>query len=236
MYNILMLSGGKDSTCMLLKGIESGLSIDEVVSVDTTKEFPEMYKHINQLKVVCFDNNIKFTQLEIAFDYWLGEHIKTRGPNKGKVGYGWPDFRNRWCTALKRDTIKRYIKSLPVQKNELVEYHGIASDEIDRFNKNKDGRNIVYPLIEWGMNEKDCLEYCYLKGYDWGGLYEKFHRVSCYCCPLSRIYELKTLYYEYPALWAKVKELDKRSYRQFRPDYSVSQLEFKFNKLKVGVK
>ena len=228
MYSILMLSGGKDSTCMLLKGIEVGLDIDEVISVDTTKEFPAMHEHINKLKVICSNNNIKFTQLSIDFDYWFSKHIKTRGKNKGKQGYGWPDFRNRWCTALKRDTIKKYIKSLCIQKDKLVEYHGIAKDEVDRSNKNKDGRNIKYPLIEWDMLESDCLKYCYDKGYTWGGLYEEFHRVSCWCCPLSRIGELNTLYTKYPYLWEKLQVMDSLSYRKYRSDYTVNDLTNKF--------
>ena len=36
----------------------------------------------------------------------------------------------------------------------LIEYLGIAADETKRI-KDKN-----YPLVEWGMTEKDCLSYC----------------------------------------------------------------------------
>jgi 3'-phosphoadenosine 5'-phosphosulfate sulfotransferase (PAPS reductase)/FAD synthetase len=219
--HIVNFSGGKDSTAMLLKMIEKGMRIDRVICVDTTKEFPEMYNHIKEVQKLC---PVEIEIIKIDFDYWLSEHVKTKGKNKGKKGYGWPDFRNRWCTALKRDTVKRIEKTLP---GNTIQYHGIAFDEPKRLEKNK-GRIIKYPLVNWKMTEKDCLEYCYSKGLRWGGVYEKFDRVSCYCCPLSRIGELRTLYNEYPELWDKMKEMDEKSYRKFRSNYTIDELEIKF--------
>ena len=70
----------------------------------------------------------------------------------------------------------------------MVEYIGIAADEPKRV------KHAYYPLVEWGMTEKDCLDYCYAHGFDWGGLYEIFHRVSCWCCPLQPLSELRKLY------------------------------------------
>ena len=43
---IASLSGGKDSTAMLLKIIELGLPLDDIIFIDTGKEYPEMYRHI----------------------------------------------------------------------------------------------------------------------------------------------------------------------------------------------
>ena len=220
--NIVSFSGGKDSTCLLLKMIEKGIQVDRVICVDTTKEFPQMYDHIQ--KVQAMIEPLKIEIVKIDFDYWFGEHIKTKGKNKGKIGYGWPDFRNRWCTALKREAVKKLQKTIAEKS---IQFHGIAFDEKKRTDNNE-GRNIKYPLVDWKMTEKDCLEYCYSKGLDWGGLYEKFHRVSCWCCPLSRIGELKILYKEFPELWDELKEMDKKSFRRFRSDYSVDQLEDKF--------
>ena len=88
-----------------------------------------------------------------------------------------------------------------------------------------------YPLVEWGMTEKDCLQYCYERGFDWDGLYEHFDRVSCWCCPLKNLKELEILYKYYPELWEELKKMDKRAYNQFRKDYSVEQLEEKFKQL-----
>lgn len=221
MERIVSFSGGKDSTALLLKMIEKNIQIDRIICIDTTKEFPGMYNHIEKVKEYIYPLNIE--TIKIDFDYWMIEHVKTKGKNKGKKGYGWPDFRNRWCTALKREAFKKETKSI-----DAIEYHGISYDEIERTDNNKDGRNIKYPLIDWKMTGQDCIKYCYYKGFDWDGLYEKMSRVSCYCCPLSRLNELKIVYRDYPELWNKMKELDNKSFRHFRNDYTLEQLEDKF--------
>ena len=223
MKHVVSFSGGKDSTAMLLMMIERGMKIDNIVCADTTKEFPAMYEHIQKVEKHI---DRKIDVVKIDFDYWFSEHVKTKGKNKGKKGYGFPDFRNRWCTALKREAINKYYKGL---NDEIAEYHGIAFDEKKR-TKHNTGRKIKYPLVEWGITEAQALEYCYSKGFTWGGLYEKFHRVSCWCCPLSRIGELETLYNEFPELWVKLEEMGKKSYRKFTSKYNVEDLKNKFNK------
>lgn len=209
---------------MLLMMLERGMPVDDIVFCDTGKEFPQMYDHISKVERYI---GREVTRLipEKSFDYWLGEHIKTRGKNKGKRGYGWPDFRNRYCTdRLKRVPFLNYLKG----KN-IIEYHGIAIDERERANKNKNtGWDIRYPLIDWSITEEQALQYCYDKGFDWGGLYKRFRRVSCYCCPLQRIGELRTLYTYYPALWDAMVVMDKRSFRSFRADYTLEELENRF--------
>ena len=47
---VVSFSGGKDSTAMLLRMIELGEHIDEVVCCDTYKEFPAMYRHIEKVR------------------------------------------------------------------------------------------------------------------------------------------------------------------------------------------
>ena len=42
-YHAVSLSGGKDSSALLLLMIEKGMPIDAVISADTGMEFPEMY-------------------------------------------------------------------------------------------------------------------------------------------------------------------------------------------------
>jgi 3'-phosphoadenosine 5'-phosphosulfate sulfotransferase (PAPS reductase)/FAD synthetase len=226
MKHIVSFSGGKDSTAMLLMTLERGMPVDEIVFCDTGKEFPAMYDHIAEVERYI-GREITRIKAKKGFDYWLGDHIKTKGKNKGKRGYGWPDFRNRWCTGfLKRDEFKRYLRGKTV-----IEYHGIAIDERERTENNRGtGRVIRYPLVDWSITEEQALQYCYDKGFDWGGLYKIFNRVSCWCCPLQSLRELENLYLYFPDLWERLKEMDKRAFNQFRADYSVEQLEQRFEK------
>ena len=230
---IVSLSGGKDSTALLLMMLERGMPVDRVIYVDTTKEFPQMYAHLDKLER---ETGMSIERASFDFDYWFGKRIKTKGKRKGEVGYGWPNHFNRWCTDRKVGSFLRAatkggmgIKSEYVAKG-IIEYHGIAANEKHRIKRRDQTpwREIRYPLVAWGKTEADCLQYCYDHGYDWGGLYEKFQRASCYCCPLSRLGELRVVHDEFPELWDKMRQMDKLSRRPFRKDYTLCELEQKF--------
>ena len=49
-YTIASLSGGKDSTAMLLRLLEEARPIDEILFCDTGWEFPQMYDHLARLE------------------------------------------------------------------------------------------------------------------------------------------------------------------------------------------
>ena len=220
MKHIVSFSGGKDSTAMLLRMLEENMQVDEIIFCDTGKEFPQMYEHIRKVEKYI-KRPITKIKAEKSFDYYMFEYEKTRGKNKGKKGYGWSSGRCRWCTTLlKNNVINKYLSKY--KKEEYIEYIGIAYDEQERI------KDKFYPLVDWKMTEKNCLEYCYAKGFDWGGLYKHLDRVSCWCCPLKKINEYKVLYEYYPELWRKLKEMDKKANNRFRKDYTVEELEHKF--------
>lgn len=230
---IVSFSGGKDSTAMLLMMLEKGIQIDEIIFLDTGVEFPQMYEHI---KLVEKYINKKITVLKNKkglFEYWLLDHVKTKGKFKGQKGYSWADHRARWCTAtLKVQVSNSYLKE-KYKDYQVVLYQGIAFDEQERATResgSKIGSIIKYPLVEWGITEKEALEYCYSKGFTWNGLYEKFSRLSCFCCPLQSLKELRVLYKEFPELWNIMKIWDLKTYRKFRVDYSIVELEEKFKR------
>jgi 3'-phosphoadenosine 5'-phosphosulfate sulfotransferase (PAPS reductase)/FAD synthetase len=219
--HIVSYSGGKDSTAMLLLMLHNKMPIDKIVFVDTGKEYPDLYLHNDKVNNYLKSYGLYIDVIKIDFDYWFSEHIKTKGKNKGSKGYGWPTPQIRWCTSLKREAIKKYAKQF---SNNIVEYHGIAFDESERQNKNVK-RNIKYPLIDFKFTEKDALEYCYKNGFDWNGLYKKVSRVSCYCCPLARISNLRSIRHNFPKLWSNIMEMDSKTDTSFRFNKTLSKLE-----------
>lgn len=232
-YIVVNFSGGKDSTALTLRMIELGLQIDEVVCCDTYKEFPAMYRHIEKIKKVVENAGIKFTLLrsEKSFDYLMFEHpVKRKNKEfEGFLGYSWAGNLSRWCTSkLKIDVINKYLSKLKQQYN-VIQVVGIAADEQYRLvRENNKQENQRHLLVEWGWTEKDCLEYCYSKGYDWEGLYGLFERVSCWCCPLQPLEELRKLRKYFPDLWQELKDMDARTWRKFKPTYTVEQLDIRF--------
>ena len=204
---IVSLSGGKDSTAMLLHMLELKYEIDQIIFFDSGWEFPQMYKHLDKLEKYI---NRPITRLypKRPFDVMLSK-------------YGWPNHFVRWCTTYKVNTIKKLKPT--------VDYQGIAADEFHRIKKHK--RKASYPLIEWGWTEKMCLEYCYKKGFTWAGLYKYFKRVSCFCCPLKGIKDFRKLYNFFPDEWNELKAKDRKSPKDFKRHKKVIDLESEFCQL-----
>lgn len=236
MKHIVSFSGGKDSTALLLMMLERNMPVDDVIFIDTTKEFPAMYNHIK--KVQSFIRPLEIHVVTINFDYWFSEVKKVRKADKVCAGYGWPSFHNRWCTGLKQEAFIKtvYTKNTYEAKERhtgewtnknIIEYHGLTCNEKSRVKTDK-RRIIKYPLIQWSLTEKDTLKYCFSKGFDWDGLYKHLTRVSCYCCPLMNLKNLESVYQYYPKLWQKLKVMDKLSLRSFRDTCSLENLETRF--------
>ena len=219
-YHVVSFSGGKDSTAMLLHMLELDMPVDEIIFCDTGMEFPAMYDHVDKVEAYI---GRKITRLKSdkTFEYYLFEYTPKKLAEQGLQGKGFPSAHIRWCTNyLKTSQIDKFLRK---HKN-AVQYIGIAADEPKRIKGKK------YPLVEWGWTEADALQYCYDKGFDWGGLYQHFNRVSCWCCPLQNLNSLRTLRHNFPDLWAKLLEWQTRTWRKFRADYSVQELEDKFAK------
>ena len=53
-YHAVSLSGGKDSTAMLLMMLERGMPIDAVLYPDSGMEFPEMYDHLSKVDALLY--------------------------------------------------------------------------------------------------------------------------------------------------------------------------------------
>ena len=85
MKHIVSFSGGKDSTAMLLRMVEENMQIDDIVFCDTGKEFPQMYEHIKKVEEYI-KRPITIIKSDKSFDYYMFEHEKTRGKNKGQKG------------------------------------------------------------------------------------------------------------------------------------------------------
>lgn len=99
--------------------------------------------------------------------------------------------------------------------------------------KKKENGNKQFPLAEWKMTEKDCLEYCYARGYNWNedetDLYSILDRVSCYCCANKNLKELKNYYKYLPKYWNKLKDLQSKTERPFKYNkYTIEDLEKRF--------
>ena len=153
MKYIVNLSGGKDSTAMLLMLLEKRQPIDYIVFADTGKDFPQMRAHIERLAEYIKKHypaapEITPLKADKTFDYLMFEHIKTKGKRQGSAGYGWATMLARWCTAqLKTAVINKFCNALG---DDYMHYIGIAVDEPKRL---KPDSRKLYPLADWNITE-----------------------------------------------------------------------------------
>ena len=227
MKYVASVSFGKDSLAMLLRLIEENKPLDEVVFYDTRMEFECIYKMRDKILPILKEKNIKYTELKPKepFEYTMFEKpVKKRNGTISK-GYSWCGGRCRWGTTEKLKAIEKYCK-------DCYEYVGIAYDEPQRLKKERKG-NKLFPLADWEMTEKECLQYCYDKGFNWEEdgieLYNILDRVSCWCCCNKNLKELKNYYKYLPNYWNKLKELQSKTERPMKYNkYSVFDLEERF--------
>ena len=214
-------SGGKDSTAMLLMMLEKGERIDGIYFANTTLEYPEMYAYIRKINDYIkekYDKEIITINPKSSFYTWF-YGTWTRGKLKGeRRGFPKMYLHGYCCRELKINPLNR------IRGMKGIFCLGYAYDEKNRIQKAK---NLRYPLIEYKMTEADCRKY--LEDRDLlNPLYLRFKRTGCWLCPRQPLGSLKILYRDYPILWKQLKKLEKESPHGFRPDYTLDELEVKF--------
>lgn len=227
MEYVASFSGGKDSTALILKLIEKRMPMTKVVNYDTGMEFQAVYSNIKKIEKLIKDYGAELIVLKPETDFLMDMLIRpvNVGTEKEHYGYDWCGGCTRWRTSGKVQTINKYLQSI----GDYKQYIGIASDEQQRIRQES---NKLYPLYEWSMTEKDCLEYCYSCGYDWKEnnieLYSILDRVSCWCCGNKNIKELRNMYHYLPHYWNLLKGMQSRISRPFHGKYTVFDLEKRF--------
>jgi 3'-phosphoadenosine 5'-phosphosulfate sulfotransferase (PAPS reductase)/FAD synthetase len=239
MHYIVSFSGGKDSTAMLIKLLEEKKQVDEILFFDTGWEFPAIYSTVKKVEEYI-KRPIVWLKPEKSFEYYMYEK-----PNKRGIGLGFPRFNIRWCTGLKKTTIHKYLKD----KKPFVNYLGLTKGEEYRAKRYADDKTVLLPLIEWGMTEQDCLNYCKDKGFDFENLYKCMSSASCWCCPLQPMTSLRGLYKNFPDLWKELLKMQSKTKSPFKvghvdnkkgkdrfPPIYVTDLDIRFKKeIKEGI-
>lgn len=228
MKYILSFSGGKDSTYLAFYLIENNYPLDEAVMFDTGWEFPQMYAHIEKMRVFFENNGVKLVILKPkqSFDYLMTEKlVKERSGGGYHYGYSWCGFKGcRWGTTEKTVALDEYSQ----KNNGAIVYIGIAADEPERLKKERKPFK-RFPLADNGITEAECLKGCYERSFTWDGLYEKLDRVSCKFCALKNLKELRNIYFDIPEVWDELREKQRLTDKPYKGDgKSVFQLEARF--------
>lgn len=204
--------GGKDSTAMLITILESHLLLDEILYVDVGDWMWESAKP-----------HIKHMEENFGVDITILD--ATEKLEKGFQRWGFPSFFNRWCTGVKRDMMRDYLKS-KYTNEEIVQYIGYCSDEEKRISKKLySSFETKYPLVEFNITSEDAFELCKEYGIDFGGVYEHHSHFNCWLCPLQRKSELQWIFENDKEKWEKLREMQFNCYGSYFPNETLFDVE-----------
>lgn len=204
------LSGGRDSTAMIVSCLERGLPLDYILFCDTGFEFAQMYDYLEKLdsylqrqfgrKITILKPKKSFFEMAFNTPITKGERIgKYRGiPRKLGMDY---------CTRdLKIVPSKEFVLSLSPNRFRNVVLIGYTYNEVTNGRtSNLTYATAQYPLHEWHWNEAECEEFLRKRGIA-NPLYEYFHRTGCFLCPKQSLNSLYALYKNFPKEWETMKK------------------------------
>lgn len=180
------VSGGKDSAFMLNLILQNRhlYKLDGVINLDLEIDYPFIKNVVDYMEKQCLKYGIKFVRIKPRVK-WSDLYNK----------YGYPDRIVRWCNSCyKLDGEKQLKEFLRSQNMFLVKYIGICYDETSRI---KSDSNIVYPLVDFKVNEDTILKWAQTQPI-FNDFYLFNRRCGCMGCPMSSINELVYLKKYYP--------------------------------------
>lgn len=233
-YYVASCSWGKDSTAMLLVLLESDSPLQEVIYVKMGYEFKSIDTVARQFRPLLENKNIKYTELDVSDQF-----------KESLEKYQWCGGACRHGTAIKLEALRKYYRTQLGDYN-VFEYVGIAADESLRAERKLAAKGQkIYPLIDAGIREQDALDLCYQNGFFWEeapGVYayrdvlgasgrNGCGRLSCICCRNKNLAELAHMYFNAPAEWQVLRELQAKFNRPFyQGKMTIFELEERFKR------
>lgn len=209
------VSGGRDSSAMVVRWLESGERLDYVLFCDTGFEFAEMYEYIDKLDNYLQKRfNIAITRLDSreVIERWGFCEPITRGERAGQFRGIPRRLGMDYCTReAKINPSRRFVLSKSKEKFRNTVLIGYTYNEVMRGRvSNLDYAVARYPLHEWHWNEQECDYFLKSRGIA-NPLYQRFSRTGCYLCPKQSVRSLFVLYRDYPALFQRMIDLEVRA-------------------------
>jgi len=231
---VASVSGGKDSTAMLILLKEQNVKLDYVVYLNTGIEFPQMVQFVRKKLTPWVKENFGIEITEIHPKEPFALQVKKHGVPFAPAG--------RWCCrTIKKEPFYLWLKEQGIRYLDL--YLGYSADEPERFwNARKQVKSyarkfgvkivrLYAPLFDAGITEEEALRLTKKHGL-YNELYNYFRRTGCYLCPYQSLDDWRALFWNFPKLFNAAKTLEemslKRHGKSFRRDYTLAELEMRF--------
>ncbi len=234
------LSGGRDSTAMVVKWLESGKDLDYIIFCNTGFEFPAMYSYISKLDNYLkkhFNKQITIIQNGNTMEKWAFEKPISKGKDEGRKR-GLPKVVGKdYCTReLKIKPTRDFVLSKSPNKFKNTALISYTYNEVENGRvSNLEYAISCYPLHEWKMNEPEVTEFLKERGI-MNPLYNDFSRTGCFFCPKQSLRSFYTLFKKYPQEWEFMKKWEKHASdlncvnTTWHRDFKLTELEERFKK------
>ena len=212
---IANISGGRDSSCMVVRYLELGNNIDYIIFCDTGYEFSEMYEYIDKLNTYLkkeFNKEITILDSSDIIEKYAFIKPISKGVYKDRLR-GLPvTLRRDYCTReTKVYPSKKFVTEKSPNKYKNIALIGYTYNEVRNGRvSNLDYAVSKYPLYEWQYNESEVDSFLKKRGIH-NPLYNHFKRTGCYFCPKQSKQSLFMLYKHYPHYFKIMKEWEKRA-------------------------
>ena len=217
MKYIASCSFGKDSIATILLAREHNEPLDEIVYCEVmfdeniSGEVPEHRDFIYNVAIPKFEEwGYKVTVLRAEKNYVnIFHEVVKRSSNEERNGKfrGFP--MGKGCHMNSRSKIPPINEFWKSQKEDVMQYVGIAEDEKTRIARVAQSANQVSLLQKYGYTEEmakqKCIEYGLLSP-----VYEFTNRNGCWFCPNMRINEMRHLRTYHYDLWQRLIELSEK--------------------------
>lgn len=222
---IASISGGRDSTAMLLKCLENGEQIDYIIFNDTLQEIPIMYEYLQKVNKYIsekYNKSIIFTKPLATFEHWVFGKLGARSKKKGAIR-GIPKKSEAcwWRRESKIYPAERFYKAIGIDIKDEASYTRLIGFTKSEEHRAKDTVNERYPLIEWNWCEGDVDHY--LESIEMTNpLYEYFSRTGCGMCPYMSLRGYYIVWKFFPKTWRYMKKIERKLFRLQRKGIEVN--------------
>lgn len=231
---IVTVSGGKDSTAMLLWALENlPPSALRIVHNPTGASWPESDWYLSMLKEVL--------EVEIEFARAGDRPLPPRRDGRPRQPFAhatnlydmvhlrgmWPSFWQRYCTHyLKEWPIRLFARTVPDSVILLGERRTESKRRADLpyagdlFKGQKAYKHSVYrPILDW--TEHDVMAMLARHHLPLNSVYNYTDRVGCWCCPLARRSQAVTFCELHPDQAKRWAELERTINHTYKPNCSI---------------